>query len=153
MPIALDAYPAQSHPLEYVVFSALEHELAHRHGVRVALTEEAHLLHLVQQYVYPQHGAELESLAQEAAQQARGRTAPADAADGRASRARLPPGTGFPLDWRRSRAEAGDTAGGAPPAHALEGPLLLLDELGLFLAGKDRAGLNADASFLQYLRN
>jgi len=31
------------------------------------------------------------------------------------------------------------------------GVVVLLDELGLFLSAKDRAGLNADASFLQWL--
>jgi len=149
--IALDEYPTQSHPLEHVVFSRLEQELARRHGVRVALTEEAHLLQLVQEYVLPQCGADLG----EAARTETGKDWRALAEQDPESAARVAleflHRARFPLDWRRSRAEAWGALRAALRQHDLDGPVILLDELGLFLAGKDRKGLNADASFLQYL--
>ena len=149
--IALDEYPTQSHPLEHVVFSRLERELARRHGVRVALTEDSHLLQLVQEYVLPQCGAALEAAAREATGLDWG--ALCDQDPEAAARAALDflARTGFPLDWRRSRAEAWGALRAALRKHEIDGPVILLDELGLFLAGKDRKGLNADASFLQYL--
>ena len=146
--IPLDAYPPHSHTLEHVVFSSLEQELARRHGVRVALTQDSYLLELVQVHVYPQHAAELEEAAGGRGWEAWCREDPAAAAQaalGVLERLK------FPLDWRRSRAEAWQALRAALAAHDLDGPVLLLDELGLFLSGKERAGLNADAAFLQYL--
>jgi len=148
--IPLDEY-SQTVSLEHIVLSRLEAELARRHGVRVALTEESHLLDLVEHYVAPQVGRELDEAARGASgsgwQELRGRD-PAEAA-----RVALEfiTSSGFPLDWRRSRAEAWGVLRRALEEHGIDGPLMLLDELGLFLAGKDRRGLNADASFLQYL--
>jgi hypothetical protein len=66
--IALDEYPVRSHPLEHIVLSCLEEELANRHEVRAALTEESHLLELVERYVAPQAGAELDRAARGAAE-------------------------------------------------------------------------------------
>lgn len=148
--IALDEYPAPSHPLEYIVFSRLEQELA-RHGARIALTEQSHLLAVVDAYVLPQVGRELDRAARETHHtdwprlRARDPEAAAELAIAFLTSSR------FPLDWRRSRAEAWAALRQALAAHQLDGPVVLLDELGMFLAGKDRAGLNADAAFLQYL--
>ncbi len=149
--IPLDNYPAQSHPLEHIVLSQIEAELARRHGLRVALTEESHLLDLVEHYVMPQAGAGLD----EAAVRTTGE-------EWQVLRARAPEKaaevaleflseSGFPLNWRRSRAEAWGVLRAALESNGIDGPVVLLDELGMFLAGKDRRGLNADASFLQYL--
>lgn len=148
--IALDEYPTQSHPLEYVVFSRLEQELARRHEVQVALTEEAHLLQLVDEYVRPHHGAELEAAAREVGQEWEALRAQSPEVAAEVALEFLAR-TQFPLDWRRSRAEAWSALRGVLAKHGIDGPVILLDELGLFLAGKDRKGLNTDASFLQYL--
>jgi hypothetical protein len=149
--IALDGYPTQNHPLEHIVFSRIEQELARRHGVRVALGEESHLLDLVERYVAPQVGDELEAAARGEAGmswaplRAQSPARAAEVAAGFLQR------SGFPLDWRRSRAEAWGVLRAALERQGLDGPVVLLDEVGMFLAGKDRRGLNADASFLQYL--
>ena len=159
--IALDEYPVQTHPLEHIVLSRIEEELARRHGLRVALTEESHLLELVERYVVPQAGAELDRAALGAAEAAGqdlrlppyvwGELRAAD--PGRAAAVALDfiEASQFPLDWRRSRVEAWGELQRALQAAALDGVVVILDELGLFLAGKDRRGLNADASFLQWL--
>jgi len=178
--IALDEHSA-THSLEHIVLSRLEEELARGHRVRVALTEESHLLDLVERYVVPQVGEQLDAAAREAAGQRRDCHGAAYAAaprndstgalrqqatkatetwrdlrEGDAARAAevalaFIEETGFPLDWRRSRAEAWGALRRALETNGIDGPLILLDELGLFLAGKDRRGLNADASFLQYV--
>jgi len=149
--IALDEYPTHSHPLEHIVLSRLEAELALRHGVEVALSEQSHLLDLVDRYVFPQLSEDLRACAAEGA----GDTWEVlrERAPDRAAEVALAviKRTGFPLDWRRSRAEAWGLLRETLQAREIDGPLLVLDELGIFLAGKDRQGLNADASFLQYL--
>lgn len=149
--IPLDAYPPHSHSLEHIVFSCLEEELARRYGLRVALTQDAYLLELVQAHFHPHYAADLDAAASAAGAdswEALHRDNPPAAAQAAVQcLARV----GFPLDWRRSRAEAWNALRAALAQHGLDGPVLLLDELGLFLAGKDRAGLNADAAFLQYL--
>ncbi len=149
--IALDEYPAQTHPLEYIVLSRLEAELADRHGVRVALTQESHLLDLVGRYVVPQVGGALDEAAR-AASGAAWQDLRAAAPDTAAEVAlEFIEQERFPLDWRRSRADAWAELRRATREHEIEGPIILLDELGTFLAAKDRRGLNADASFLQYV--
>ena len=177
--IALDEYPTRTHTLEYVVLSRIEQELAQRHGVRVALTEESHLLELVDRYVAPQVGEGLEEAARGATGQSWGDLRAGDAERAAGVALDFIEQSGFPLDWRRSRAavwkalaatmggtengtngtrngtvgtrsertERGAPSLGSEPA----GVVVLLDELGLFLSAKDRAGLNADASFLQWL--
>jgi hypothetical protein len=147
VPIPLDEYPSPSHPLEQIVFSSLERELAQRHGVRVALTEDSHLVRLVFDHVLPRFREELNAAAG-TDWETLGDRDPAAAAQ---SALAVIERTGFPLDWRRSRAEAWGALRTALGREGLDGPVLLLDELGLFLAAKDRRGLNADASFLQYL--
>jgi hypothetical protein len=151
VPIALDEYPAHTHPLEYVVLSRLEAELARSHEVRVALTQESYLLELVERYVLPQVGGALDEAAREA--QASGWQELRDQAPDRAAEVAVEfvRRVQFPLDWRRSRAEAWAELRRALRSHEIGGPVILLDELGTFLACKDRRGLNADASFLQYL--
>jgi hypothetical protein len=62
--VPLDEY-SQTVPLEHIVLSRVEIELARRHGVRVALTEESHLLDLVERYVVPQVGDSLDEAAGE----------------------------------------------------------------------------------------
>ncbi len=149
--IALDEYPSDSHCLERIVLSALGEELARRHGVRVALTEESYLLELVDRYVLPQAGDGLEQAARTEAGkdwQALREEAPEKAAQ--AALAFIEQ-TSFPLDWHRSRAEAWGVLRRTLDEHGLDGPVVLLDELGMFLAGKGRRALNAEASFLQYL--
>lgn len=151
VPIPLDEYPAETHPLEHIVFARIEQELAARHGVRAALTEESHLLDLVDRYVVPQAGDDLDKA-----------TAAAHGTIWRSLRSQRPAQAAeaalafiehesFPLDWRRSRAEAWAELRRALQTHNIDGPVILLDELGTFLAGQDRRGMNADASFLQYL--
>ncbi len=149
--VPLDEYPAQTHDLEHIVLSRIEAELAQRHGVHVALTEESHLLNLVQQYVLPQAGDALDGRAKAVC----GRTwmdlrhqSPTEAAELALAFVRE---ASFPLDWHRSRAEAWGALRRALQDRGVDGPVLLLDELGTFLAGKDGRELNADASFLQYL--
>jgi len=145
--IALDEYPVRTHPLEHIVLSRIEHELASRHGARVALTEESHLLDLVERYVVPQVGPQLDDAAGVSWRQLR------EQAPDRAASVALEfmEASQFPLDWRRSRAEAWAELQRALEVAGLDGVVVILDELGLFLAGKDRSGLNADASFLQWL--
>ncbi len=149
--VALDEYPSRSHSLETIVFSALEKELAARHGIRIALTEEAHLLDLVDRYLVPRDGGELDAAA-EAEGGAEWRTLRAKSPE-RAAQLALAflEQRRFPLDWRRSRAEAWGVLRRVLDRHGLDGPVILLDELGMFLAGKDRVSLNQDAAFLQYL--
>ena len=187
--IALDEYPTRTHTLEYVVLSRIEQELAQRHGARVALTEESHLLELVDRYVAPQVGEGLEEAARGATGQNWGELRAGEPERAAAVALDFMAATGFPLDWRRSRAAAWrtlartlaarktartartarktartarETARSARGSERKErgapdmdigptGVVVLLDELGLFLSGKDRAGLNADASFLQWL--
>ncbi len=145
--VALDEYPTKSHPLEYVVLSRLEQELAVRHGVKVALTEEAYLLELVAQYVLPQSGVALDNAAGIPWGELRQR----DPQQASAIALDFITEANFPLDWRRSRTEAWAELQRTLCAANLDGLVILLDELGLFLAGKDRAALNADAAFLQWL--
>ena len=98
--IPLDEYPAASHPLEQIVFSCIEEELARRHGVRVALTEDSHLLRLVREHVLPRCRGELDAAA------GGEWTALCENDPAAAARAALEvvEERGFPLDWRRSRA-------------------------------------------------
>ncbi len=149
--VALDEYPTKTHPLEYVVLSRIEQELAVRHGVRAALTEESHLLELVARYVMPQAGEALNGAAIRAGGVAWSELCQRDPKQAAAVALDFIADTGFPLDWRRSRTEAWAELQRTLRAANLDGLVVLLDELGLFLAGKDRAGLNADASFLQWL--
>ncbi len=144
--IPLDGY-SHTVPLEHIVLARLESDLARRHGVRVALTEESHLLDLVERYVLPQVGDSLDEAAGGNWSALRDR----DAAEAARVALEFITSTGFPLDWRRSRAEAWGALRRALETKGIDGPLMLLDEVGLFLASKDRKGLNADASFLQYL--
>ncbi len=149
--IALDEYSTATHPLEHIVLSRLERELARRHGLRLALTEESHLLALVDRYVAPHLSDELDDAARLVGSQDWAELAAS--APSRAAEAALAvvEQAGFPLDWRRSRAEAWAALRAALERHELDGPVILLDELGAFLAAKDRRALNADAAFLQYL--
>ncbi|MBN1461938.1 MAG: hypothetical protein JXA57_20600, partial [Armatimonadetes bacterium] len=149
--VALDEYPTPSHPLEYVVFRRLEEELARDSGTQVALSEESHILDLVERYVRPQAGGRLDEYVQratgcawESLKQADDRKAAATAVDFVESEA-------FPLDWRRSRGEAWSKMEESLSRAAADGVVVILDELGTFLSSKDRADLNADASFLQWL--
>jgi hypothetical protein len=149
--IALDEYPSSTHPLEHVIFSQLESALDEDHGVKVALTEESHLLDLVDRYVVPQVGGDLNRAAAGACDQEW-----ADLRDQNAERAvqvalDFIATTGFPLDWRRSRSAAWVELQRALQAAELDGVVVALDELGLFLAAKGRRTLNEDASFLQWL--
>ncbi|UCC68401.1 MAG: hypothetical protein JSV79_00230 [Armatimonadota bacterium] len=149
--IPLDEYPSGTHSLEYIVLSRIEAELAACHGVQVALTEDSHLLDLVDRYVAAQAGEDLDRSAREThglqweELRARDHTGAAQVALAFIKESK------FPLDWHRSRAEAWGALRRALQMHGIDGPVLLLDELGTFLAGKDRRALNADASFLQYL--
>jgi hypothetical protein len=149
--IALDEYPSRTHPLEHVVLAELERALAEDHGVKVALTEESHLLDLVDRYVVPQAGAELDRVASEACGQGWAELRSQD--PGRAAQVALEfiTATSFPLDWRRSRSAAWAELRRALQASELDGAVIVLDELGLFLASKNRQALNEDASFLQWL--
>ncbi len=157
--IALDEYPLRTHPLEHIVLSRIEHEFAARHGMRVALTEQSHLLELVDRYVVPFDSAQGKPQVSEGLDEA-ARAASAmswrqlrdDDPEKAASIAlEFIAATDFPLDWRRSRVEAWEELRRALQGAELDGVVVILDELGLFLAGKDRRGLNADASFLQWL--
>lgn len=149
--VALDEYPSRTHPLEHVVFAELERALAEEHGVKVALTEESHLLDLVDRYVIPQVGPELDRAASDACGQDWAELRNQDS--GRAAQAALEfiTATSFPLDWRRSRSAAWAELRRALQGSELEGAVIMLDELGLFLASKNRQALNEDASFLQWL--
>lgn len=149
--IALDEYPSRSHPLEHIVLSRLETELAARHGVTVALTEQSYLLELVEQYVAPQVGGALDDAARATTAMAWEPLREQDPEQAAQVALAFIEQTGFPLDWRRSRAEAWAELTRALTAAGVDGVVVMLDELGLFLAGKDRSGLNADASFLQWL--
>jgi hypothetical protein len=145
--VALDEYPVRTHPLEHIVLSRIEQELARHRDARVALTEESHLLDLVERYVVPQVGPQLDDAAGVSWRQLR------EQDPDRAASVALEfmEASQFPLDWRRSRAEAWAELQRALRPAGLDGIVVILDELGLFLAGKDRSGLNADASFLQWL--
>jgi hypothetical protein len=145
--IALDEYPVRTHPLEHIVLSRIEHELASRHGARVALTEASHLLDLVERYVVPQVGPQLDDAAGVSWRQLREQ----DPERAAAVALEFIEANQFPLDWRRSRGEAWAELQRALAAAELDGVVVALDELGLFLASKDRRDLNADASFLQWL--
>jgi len=149
--VPLDEYHGPSHSLEHVVLSRLESELARRHGVRVALTEQSHLLELVQRYVVPQAGAGLDEMCRVAGAAPWRVVHDTDPQRAAEIAVEFIAHTGFPLDWRRSRAEAWGALRAALDAHGIDGPLILLDELGTFLASKTRQSLNADAAFLQYL--
>lgn len=149
--VALDEYPSKTHPLEHVVLSRVEEELANRHGVRAALTEESHLLDLVERYVAPQIGDALDEAASRACAVEWSELRQRDPERAAALALDLIAEMSFPLDWRRSRTQAWSELQRALGTTELDGVVVLLDELGLFLAGKDRAGLNADASFLQWL--
>lgn len=149
--IALDEYPVRTHPLEHIVLSRIEQELAKRHRMRVALTEESHLLELVERYVVPQAGRGLDDAAASASGLAWGQLRDRDPGQAATVALEFIAASDFPLDWRRSRVEAWDKLRRALQTAELDGVVVILDELGLFLAGKDRRGLNADASFLQWL--
>ncbi|MFB3882460.1 MAG: DUF6079 family protein [Armatimonadota bacterium] len=158
--IALDEYPVRTHPLEHIVLSRLEAELA-RCGVRAALTEQSHLLDLVERYVVPQAEPGLdcatrrsaEATGQETKLLPHGWAGLRERDPERAAEVALEfiESSQFPLDWRRSRGDAWTELQRALAAAECDGVVVALDELGLFLAGKDRRGLNADASFLQWL--
>lgn len=149
--IPLDEYPSASHSLEHIVLSRLEAELAGRHGAVVALTEQSHLLDLVERYVVPQVGDSLNEAASASAGESWQSLRQRDPEQAAEVALRFLADSGFPLDWRRSRAEAWGALRRALEAGGVDGALVLLDELGTFLAGKDRQGLNADAAFLQYV--
>ncbi len=149
--IALDEYPSRTHPLEHVVFSQIEGALAQGYGTKVALTEQSHLLELVDRYVIPQVGAELDRAAAAACGQEWTELRSQNVE--RAAQVALDfiTATEFPLDWRRSRSAAWAELRRALQSSELDGAVIMLDELGLFLASKSRQALNEDASFLQWL--
>ena len=66
---------------------------------------------------------------------------------GRPARAHLLGQAQVPVGLAALPAEAWRALRKVMVQHDLDGPVILLDELGLFLAGKDRAGLNADRGF------
>ncbi len=149
--IPLDEYAAATHSLEHIVLSRIEEELERHHGLQVALTEDSHLLELVERYVVPQASEGLNRAAER--EHGAGWHELRDRSPGKAAEVALAflKESAFPLDWRRSRAEAWGELRRALQSRGIDGPVVLLDELGTFLAGRDRRGLNADASFLQYL--
>ncbi|MGD8240283.1 MAG: DUF6079 family protein, partial [Armatimonadota bacterium] len=97
VPVSLDEHRGRNELLEDIVFDATECELARsRHGIHLPLSAQSHALHLIDQYISPRYGHELDAYVR--------RERPADPSPDAANGAREP------------------SEGAAPPPSAEQSP-------------------------------
>jgi len=153
VPISLDEFRGPSRPLEEIVFQQIERELAGpRYGVQVTLSDAAQAIRLLEEFAFPEHQGAFETYLRRAA----GGAPWADLQESDPQRAgalarRFAERIGLPAAPTRSRADAMAEALAGAKQAGLDGVVLLLDELGLFLSAKTRRELNEDAAFLQFI--
>ena len=152
VPVSLDEFRGSGRGLEDIVFGQIERELARpRYGVRVTLSDAAEAIRLLEQFAFPRHRAAFEAYLRRAESAAWEDLRDSDPARAGALARRFAERIGLRVAPTRSRADAlAGALEGGKRAH-LDGLVLLLDELGLFLSSKTRRELNEDASFLQFV--
>jgi len=151
--IPLDHYRGGAHALEWIVFRRIEDELRRRLGDDApALVDESAYLAAFNKLIVPQRSAPFKRFLVELAED---RDWERVAAEDRLAALRLAQRfmhrEGIEFSLARSRGETAARVREVMTAAGLTGLVLLLDELSLFLASKDKRGLDEDAAFLQFL--
>jgi len=151
--VSLDNYRGSAHDLESVVFRCIEDELRRRLGADApALVEETAYLDAFEKLILPQRS---ERFAESLKEQGEGRDWQHLLQDDRAAAARLAREfmrvQGVEVTVERPRGELLAGLREAMRRAGYSGLVLLVDELSLFLASKDKRGLDEDAAFLQFL--
>ena len=151
--IPLDHYRGGVHALESIVFRRIEDELRQRMGDDApALVEETAYLGAFERLILPQRSAPFKRFLVELGEDRQWELVVAQdrVAALRLAR-RFMHREGIEVAAARSRGETLERVREAMAAAGLGGLVLLIDELSLFLASKDKRGLDEDASFLQFL--
>ncbi|HIE51332.1 MAG TPA: hypothetical protein EYP85_06200 [Armatimonadetes bacterium] len=152
--VALDEYSGRYTDLEDIVFDEAERSLRRpRLNIFAPLTEEAYALDLLDRYLVPPYGRELEEFLRTelglTTSWAELRESHPEAALSHARRFIV--ARGLPLDFRQSRVERLGRLLEIVQERGLRGVVLLVDELSVFLSTKSRQALQNEASFLQFL--
>lgn len=146
--IDLEHYGADS-DLESIIFASIERELEAR-GAPGSISPEAYVLEVARQHIVP-HYPDFEAFVAFAASASWQELAERDPGRAAALARGFVVERGLPITFHRSRSEAIAELRAVMADAGLSGVVLLIDELGLFLSSKPRAGLDADAAFLQFL--
>jgi len=151
--IPLDNYRGSAHSLESIVFSRIEQELQRRLGdAAPALVDETVYLAAFEKLILPQRSPAFSRFLSEASER---RDWERLVAEDRAAAVRLAQRflrrEGIQIATERPRSEILAQAREAIRGAGHTGLVLLIDELSLFLASKDKRGLDEDAAFLQFL--
>jgi len=149
--LALDESGPSSQPLEDTVFEGVQRELRARNpGLDVLLAEASHVLSVAREFLLPRYANSLDDLSRPLGA-SWSELAQKDARAAALVAQQLCARESLPLRLWRSRAEAIGLLEEALRENGYKGIVVLLDELGLFLAAKGKRELDADASFLQFL--
>jgi hypothetical protein len=151
--VSLDDYRGSAHSLESVVFARIEQELRRRIGdAAPALVDETAYLAAFEKLVLPQRSAPFARFLSQASER---REWEQLVAEDRAAAMRLAQRflrhEGIEIATERPRSEIVAHIRDALRTSGHTGLVLLIDELSLFLASKDKRGLDQDAAFLQFL--
>jgi hypothetical protein len=151
--VPLDSYRGSAHALESVVFRCIEDELRRRLGEDApALVDETAYLEAFEKLVLPHRSKPFADFASEHGETREWKVL---AAEDRAAALRLARefmrSHGIDVAIERPRGATLGLVREAIRGAGYSGLVLLLDELSLFLASKDKRGLDEDASFLQFL--
>jgi len=151
--VPLDNYRGSAHDLESIIFSCLEDELRRRMGEEApTLVEESAYLDAFAKLILPQRSAPFLRFLTELGEK---RDWEHLAAEDRPAALRLAQRfmrrEGIELAIQRSRGEILARVREVMRSAGYAGLVLLIDELSLFLASKDKRGLDEDAAFLQFL--
>jgi hypothetical protein len=149
--LALDEASPHTQPLEEIVFEAVQRELRRsKYGIEVLLAAPGHIVSVAEQFLLPRYERDLNETSRALAA-SWAALAESDARAAASIALRLCREQALPLRFWRSRAEAVGLLDDALRDGGCGGLVILIDELGLFLAAKGKQELDADASFLQFL--
>jgi hypothetical protein len=151
--VPLDNYRGSAHDLESVVLRSIEDELRRRIGDEApALVEESAYIEAFAKLILPQRSAPFSRFLVELGEKRDWEHLVAE--DGAAAlrlAQRFMRREGIELAIQRSRGEILARVREVMRSTGYAGLVLLIDELSLFLASKDKRGLDEDAAFLQFL--
>jgi len=149
--LALDEASPHDQPLEDIVFEAVQRQLRQsKYGIEVMLAAPGHIAGVAKQFLLPRYEHDLDEMSRPLAP-SWGALAEKDSPAAASIVQRLCAQQALPLRLWRSRAEAMGLLEDALRDGGCGGLVVLIDELGLFLAAKGKQELDADASFLQFL--